>query len=257
MAADELARYMPATTGPHFKLFTTRTDTFGTLTGEYRNMETLKCIKERMSIRKFKKEEVPTELLEKVIDAARHSPSYKNSQPWNVIVLSGQKKKELSDMLVELYESGAAPTPDLPAPESWPPPEEKRISDLFRKRKEATGIDLSAPDIVAKTKKANFQFYGAPHAMYLYQHSSLSSWSLFDIGLFAQTLMLAAHDLGLGTVPQAFATDYAAQTKEFLGIPSDMRLVLGISIGWPDMESPVNSMKTDRAPVEEIAAFVQ
>ena len=220
-------------------------------------MDAIECIKSRMSIRKFKKDPVPRELLEKVIDAARYSPSYKNSQPWNVAVLSGEKKQALSDMLVKLLESGKEPCPDLPAPESWPEPEEKRIADLFRKRKEATGIDLTAPEMVRKAKKANFQFYGAPHAIYLYQHSSLSQWSLFDIGLFAQTLMLAACAEGLGTVPQAFVTDYAADIKKFLGIPEDMRIVLGISIGWPDMDSPVNAMRTDRVPLDEIMKWFE
>ncbi len=220
-------------------------------------MDTIECIRQRMSIRKFKKEPVPRELIEKVIDVARFSPSYKNSQPWNVAVLGGKKKQALSDMLVKLLESGREPCPDLPAPESWPEPEERRIADLFRKRKEATGIDLSAPEVIKKSKKANFLFYGAPNAIYLYQHSSLSQWSLFDMGLFAQSLMLAAWSQGLGTVPQAFVTDYAADIKKFLGLPEDMRIVLGISIGWPDMDSPVNAMRTDRSPLDEIMQWFE
>ncbi len=218
-------------------------------------MDAIDCIRGRMSIRKFRDEEVPRELLEKVIDAARFSPSYKNSQPWNVAVVSGEKKRELSALLVKLLEDGKEPCPDLPAPESWPEPEASRIADLFRKRKEATGIDLAAPEMIKKAKKANFQFYGAPHAIFLYQHSSLSQWSIFDIGLFAQTLMLAAYAEGLGTVPQAFVTDYSEDVKRFLGIQSDMRLVLGISIGWPDMDSPANAMRTDRSPLDEICTW--
>jgi nitroreductase len=93
--------------------------------------------------------------------------------------------------------------------------------------------------------------------MYLYQDSSLSEWSLFDLGLFAQTLMLAAHAKGIGTVPQGFATDYAQQVKEYLGIPADKRLVLGISMGYPDMTAPVNDYRTERSPAEEIATFTE
>ncbi len=220
-------------------------------------MDTIQCIKGRMSIRKFKKEPIPKELIEKIVDTARYSPSYKNSQPWNVAVVSGEKKEALSAMLVRLLEDGVEPCPDIPAPKSWPEPEEKRIADLFRKRKEATGIDLTAPDMIKKAKKANFNFYGAPYALYLYQHSSLSQWSIFDMGLFAQSLMLAAHAEGLGTVPQAFVTDYAKDIKKFLNIPQDMRLVLGISLGWPDMDSPANAMRTDRAPLNEIMKWFE
>jgi nitroreductase len=210
-----------------------------------------------MSIRKFKKAAVPRELILKVIDTARYSPSYKNSQPWNVAVVSGSKREALSRMLINLLESGVEPCPDLPAPESWPKPEAGRIAELFRRRREAFGIDLTDPDTIVKAKRANFRFYDAPHAIYLYQHSSLSQWSIFDLGLFAQTLMLAAHAEGLGTVPQAFVTDYAAEVKRFLGIREDMRLVLGISIGYPDMDSPANALRTDRAPLDEIMSWIE
>lgn len=220
-------------------------------------MDAVDCIKTRMSIRGFKKDPVPEELLKKVIETACWSPSYKNTQPWEAMVLSGKKKVGLSSLLVELLESGAEPVPDLAAPESWPDAEQARINKLFAKRKELTGIDLSAPEWIVKAKKINFLFYGAPHAIYLYQDSSLSQWSLFDLGLFAQSLMLAAHAHGLGTVPQAFATDYAQDVKKYLDIPASKRLVLGLSIGYPDMDAPANAFRTDRSPVDEIATFVE
>jgi nitroreductase len=210
-----------------------------------------------MSIRAFTKDPVPEELLRKVIETACWSPSYKDSQPWEVMVLSGAKKEGLSTRLLELLESGAEPSPDLAAPTSWPAAEQARINQLFAKRKELTGIDLAAPEMVVKAKKVNFRFYGAPHAIYLYQDASLSQWSLFDLGLFAQSLMLAAHAHGLGTVPQAFVTDYAREVKEFLGISPDKRLVLGLSVGYPDMDAPANSFRTDRSSVSEIAQFVE
>ncbi len=215
-------------------------------------MDAIECIKTRMSIRKFKPESVPDAILREVIDIARWSPSYKNSQPWECVILSGRKKEDLSRMMLELLEKDAAPCPDLPAPKSWPAAEQARINHLFQKRREVTGVDLAAPRIIRQTKKANFNFYGAPHAIYLLQDASLSLWSLFDLGLFAQSLMLAAHAKGLGTVPQAFATDYAREIKKFLAIPATKRLVLGLSIGYPDMTASVNAYRTDRAATDEI-----
>ena len=218
-------------------------------------MDAIDCIKTRMSIRKFTEEPVPRELLTEVINTAQRSPSYKNSQPWEVVIVSGAAREGLSEMLVSLQESGKENCPDLAAPESWPEAENARITDLFKKRK-LTGIDLSDPKIVLKAKKANFNFYGAPHAIYLFQDSSLSLWSLFDLGLFAQSLMLAAHARGLGTVPQAFACDYAQDVKKFLSIPASKRLVLGLSIGYPDMESRANSFRTDRSATDEILTWI-
>ncbi len=219
-------------------------------------MDAETCIQGRMSIRGFKAEPVPRELLHEVLDLARWSPSYKNSQPWEVLVVSGARKEALSREMIRLFESGTPNSPDLAAPKGWPSTEEARINHLYQRRREATGVDLLDPAIVKKAKKANFNFYGAPHAIYLFQDNSLSLWSLFDLGLFAQTLMLAAHAKGLGTVPQAFATDYSREIKEFLGIPVSKRLVLGLSLGYPNPESSVNQLRTDRSEVEEFVHWL-
>ena len=85
----------------------------------------------------------------------------------------------------------------------------------------------------------------------------MTPWSLFDLGLFAQSLMLSAHARGIGTVPQAFATDYAQDIKKFLSIPENKRLVLGISIGYPDPASPVNVFRTTRVDIAEIVRWIE
>jgi len=215
-------------------------------------MDAIECIKTRMSIRKFKPDPVPVGTLMNVIDTAKWSPSYKNSQPWEIVIVSGQKKEELTKLLIELLEQNKKSCPDLPEPGAWPPVIDARIAELIKKRSELTGKDLNNPEVRRKSKIANFRFYGAPHGIFLFQDSSLPLWSLFDIGLFAQNFMLAAHANGLGTVPQAFLTDYAQDVKKFLGLPESKRLVLGISIGYPDMESPINSQRTDRVETEDL-----
>lgn len=220
-------------------------------------MEAIECIKTRISVRKFKPEPVPKELLQEVIDIARWSPSYKNTQPWEIIIISGKKKEELSDMLIRLIEKGEPMTSDIPEPEGWPEDLQSRIDELFASRSKQFGIDLKDPAVVKGAKMANSRFYGAPHGIFLFQDGSLTPWSIFDIGLFAQSLMLTAHAKGLGTVPQAFLTDYAKHVKDFLGIPHSKRLVLGISIGYPDMDAPVNKFRTSRADVTKIISWIE
>lgn len=219
-------------------------------------MDAIECIRTRMSIRKFKPDPVPDDLLLKIIDTARWAPSYKNSQPWEVVIISGEKKEELTHLLIDLLEEEVQPQPDLPAPTAWPPVIEARIAALMKKRSEITGKDLNDPEIKKKSKIANFKFYGAPHGIFLVQDASLSLWSILDMGLFSQNIMLAAHAHGLGTVPQAFLTDYAMDVKRFLGVSEAKRLVLGISIGYPDMESPMNAFRTDRVETSEIVRAV-
>lgn len=220
-------------------------------------MDAIECIQTRRSIRKFTNDSIPQKDLKALIETAQWSPSYKNTQPWEIAIVSGDKKKELSKVLVDLLEEKAPPTPDFTTPTSWPAAEQERIDYLMNTRKELTGLDLTAPEMVVKAKKANFNFYFAPHAIYLFQDASLSEWSIFDMGLFAQSLMLAANAMGLATVPQAFATDYAKEVKECLGIPASKRLVLGLSVGYPDMESPVNAYRTERSSIDSICQFME
>jgi nitroreductase len=217
-------------------------------------MDAIQCIESRRSIRKFKPEPVAKELLMEIFNTARWSPSYKNTQPWECVLLSGGKKEALTEMMVRLLEKDTKPRPDLEEPESWPAAEAARIEHHMKRRAQLTGKSLNDPQALKTAKKANFGFYGAPHAVYLFQDASLTLWSLFDLGLFAQTLMLAARARGLGTVPQAFATDYASEIKRFLGIPDTKRLVLGMSIGYVDEQAPENAFRSDRG---EIGQFVK
>ncbi|MDP1758810.1 MAG: nitroreductase [Thermodesulfovibrionales bacterium] len=220
-------------------------------------MEAIECIKTRMSIRKFRPGPVPKNILTEIINTAQCSPSYKNSQPWEVVIVSGKKKEELSALLVRLLEEGKAPQPDIPEAVSWPSDIAERINETMKERGALLGIDLNSPDIKKKSKAANFRFYGAPHGIFLFQDSSLNAWSIFDAGLFAQSLMLAARAHGIGTVPQAFLTDYSLEVKQFLGIPESKRLVLGISIGYPDMENPINTYRTARVETDKILRWVE
>lgn len=220
-------------------------------------MDTIECIKTRMSIRKFKPDPVPKEILMSLIDTARWSPSYKNSQPWEVAVVSGKRKEELSSLLNELLEKGAEPAPDLLEPMSWPPKIDERIREHLRKRGERFGIDLNDPEIIKRAKIANFRFYGAPHGIFLFQDSSLTEWSIFDIGMFAQNLMLVAHVYKLGTVPQAFLIDYSPEIKKSLQIPESKKLILGISIGYPDLNDKANSYKSSRVDADEILRWIE
>ncbi|MBI3581204.1 MAG: nitroreductase [Nitrospinae bacterium] len=220
-------------------------------------MEAIECILTRKSVRKFRPDAVPRKTLTEVLAAATRSPSYRNSQPWSVDVVSGRKKDELSDMLVGLVEKDVPIMPDIPEPTSWPEAVRERMRTSAERRNRELGVDATKVDSAKMGKLANFRFYGAPHVMFIYQDSVLSLWSLFDAGCFAQTLMLAANAYGLGTVPQGYLTDYSPDVKRFLGVPQSKRLVLGMSIGYPDASDKAAVFRSDRIPVDEVVRWVE
>ncbi len=209
-------------------------------------MELLEGIETRRSFRAFKPTVIPKETMEGILQAAKKSPSYTNTQPWEVAVVSGRKKEELSKILHEMAKSDVTPNPDLPSPKVWPPELERRAKEHGAKRFRALGVEREDEQQRKELRLQNFKFYGAPCVLFLFMDSTLTSWSIFDMGLFAQSLILAAHSFGLGSCLQAAITNYPDAVREFLGIPRTKLLVLGISVGYPDLEAPINTYQSSR-----------
>lgn len=77
------------------------------------------------------------------------------------------------------------------------------------------------------------------------------SW--FDMGMFLQSVMLAAREQGLGSCPQASTSDYPDLVREKLSVSEEQfSLICGLSLGYPDDAHPVNNYRTSR---EEIDTF--
>ena len=217
-------------------------------------VELLEGIETRRSFRAFKSTPVPKEIIGRILKAASRSPSYKNTQPWEVVVVSGKKKEELGRILCELAKSDVSPNPDFPLPETWLPELERRAKEHGAKRFKILGIKREDKQKRKELSLSNFEFYGAPCVLFLFMDSTLSSWSILDMGLFAQSIVLAAHSFGLGSCPQASLAHYPDAVRKFFGIQKTKRLVLGISIGYPDLESRINAYRSERISLDD---FVQ
>jgi len=217
-------------------------------------MELLEGIETRRSCRAFKSTPIPKETIERILKAASNSPSYRNTQPWEVAVLSGKKKEELSKILFELAKSGVTPNPDFALPQTWPTEMEKRIKEHGERKLKFLGIAREDKQKREELDLENYEFYGAPCVLFLFLDSTLSSWSILDTGLFAQNIILAAHSFGLGSCLQATLARYPDAVRKSLGIPKTKRLALGISIGYPDLEARTNAYRSKKVNVED---FVQ
>ncbi len=217
-------------------------------------MELLEGIETRRSFRAFKSTPIPKEIVERILEVSSKSPSYTNTQPWEVAVISGSKKEKLSKILYEMARSDATPNPDLPLPKVWPPELEGRAKEHSARRFRALGIERENEQQRKELRLLNFKFYGAPCVLFLFMDSTLTSWSIFDMGLFAQSLILAAHSFGLGSCLQASIANYPDAVREFLGIPQTKLLVLGISVGYPDLEAAINGYLSSRVSLSD---FVQ
>jgi nitroreductase len=209
----------------------------------------------RHSCRAFRPERVPMQTIQQILRSAQRAPSDCNIQPWKVIVLGGAALDRLRDALYVKASSGAASVADIPPIASY--------SGEHRERRRACGwalygaLGIQRGDRVASGQQAleNFRFFGAPHVAIITTDASLGARGMLDCGGYVTTFMLAATELGLGTVAQASIAYRADVIREHLSLPAQQHVVCGIAFGWPNEVHSANSFRTARAALEEVADF--
>jgi nitroreductase len=220
-------------------------------------MEILEGIKTRQSIRAFKPNPINRDVMKKILEAVSNSPSYSNTQPWEVVVVSGKKKDELSRKLLELVRTKAPTSPDLPMPKAWPSALEERSQEHGARRLSTLGVARQDEEGREKLRLMNFEFYGAPCAVFLFIDGSLGEWSIFDMGLFAQNLILAAHSLGVESCLQASVTNYALEIKKFFDMAESKKLVICLSLGYPDEKAKLNTYRSLKQKPNEFTRWCE
>jgi nitroreductase len=220
-------------------------------------MELLDAIKSRRSIRAYKPDHVPKKVLTELLEVATRAPSGTNAQPWEFFVLTGKVLDELSHIMVEKVRSGdMKPHPDIEMLFTIPPkgPYGKRQQRFFKQV-----LDLLEPE-EGKTKmqrwyEQSVSTYGAPARIIIVADKSAPGWFIFDIGSITQTIALAAQEYGLGTCILGDTAAYPEEVRRIADLSESKQVIIGIAIGYPDWDHPLNSLRTDREPVEELVTW--
>jgi nitroreductase len=220
-------------------------------------MELQEAIRNRRSIRQFSAKPVSEELLREIITDSLWAPSWGNTQPWEIVVVTGEKLDEFKKKNEETLLAGQAAQTDIPMPQVWPDANLNRYKDLGK------GV-LSALDIAREDKDARllhfarmFGLFDAPALILLTLDKELSlEYAMLDIGIYLQTFCLLAHDRGLGTCIMAVTVSYADLVRELFAVPETKRIVMGVILGWPDPEAPVNHFDRQRGSLDEFVRWV-
>jgi nitroreductase len=219
-------------------------------------MDFFQVLEGRSSIRAFLQKPVEETLLTKILQAAGHSPSYMNTQPWEIFVVTGKKKDDLCVALSQAAASDEPKRPDFPLPASWPVNLEKRASTHRQNRFAVLGVDTADQEKIRAGYLRNFDFFGAPCGVFVGLDQTLTSWSMFDLGLFVHGFLMALYAEGLGGCPQAMLTIYPDIIRKHLRIPESIKIALGISLGYPESDSPLNSYRSQRKDINEFVHWV-
>ncbi len=221
-------------------------------------MDLLAALQNRRSIRAFKTDAVPKKVITQILEAARWSPSWGNTQPWELVVVQGNKARELTGDLVAAFQQRMAANPDVAMPGTFP--------DVYKERYMACAAGLFGGMGVARDDKVSRMAhmvnmtggFGAPAIIYVIFNADLTEpYSMFDLGLITHAICLVAHDLGLGTCIEAQLALYPDIIRQHLGLGTSHKIVVGLALGYPDLDHPANSFRTEREPLDKFVKWIE
>jgi len=210
----------------------------------------------RKSVRAFKPEPVPAELLESVFTAALRAPSNCNTQPWQVHVASGDSIETLRQKIPAAFARGDF-TMDFPYDGTYQGIYQDRQYAAAHALYDALGIKREEKDKRNAAFMRNFTFFDAPHVAFMFLPEPFGLREACDLGMYAQTLMLSMVAHGLACCPQTALSFHADLVREVLGVEGDNKLLFGISFGFEDTDDPANRCHTERAALSHSTHFHQ
>jgi nitroreductase len=220
-------------------------------------MSVTDAIASRKTIRAFRPDPVPRETLEQILWLAMRAPSGGNLQPWRVHVLMGDARDALVARVAERRKTH--PLGIDPEYNIYPP----KLSEPYRSRRFAVGEAMYATMNIAREDKlarlnffsGNWEFFGAPVGLIFTMDRQMQEGQWADLGMFMQNIMLLAREHGLDTCAQESWARFHDTIRDYLNVPENEMIFCGMAIGTADETHPVNSMHSQRAPLDEIVTF--
>jgi len=219
-------------------------------------MEIFQTVTTRRSIRRFKPDPVPESLLREILEAARWSPSWGNTQPWEISVVTGAALDRFRKANRQHLLDGVIPDPDTPMPDAWHEPLKQRYGDVGKQV--LTALEIPRGDKEARLRYAGdmFALFSAPSLLlFCVDRGIPREYAMLDTGAIVQTVCLLAHARGLGSCILASSVRYPALIREIIPIPETKAVIIGVAIGYPDGEAPVNQFTRERANPDEFTLW--
>jgi nitroreductase len=221
------------------------------------NMDVIKAINERYSARDFKSETVSRETLVKILEASLRSPSSGNGQPWQIFVAGGAVATKITQAYLDRFAKDAPNKPEMSglAPNQSPQALQDRMKKITGDRQKLLGLDPQDPVAMKSYREIGGRLFRAPVIVILCMDKTLSTWSVLDIGLISQTIMLAARGYGVDSIMAGAFVSQPDILRQELSIPDDLKIVTGIGLGYQNPESIINTYRSPRRSLQEAVTF--
>jgi nitroreductase len=214
-------------------------------------MDVIEAIISRRSTRAFLPKPVERDKLDTVLTAAVRTPSWGNTQPWEIFVVTGDTLERIKKGYQQKYADKAPAVPETPRPAEW--------SEAAKKRQRQRHSDMvrDCGDAAEQFAMLNQTMFNAPAVVYICMDKILADWSLYDIGAYSQSFMLAALEQGLATIPAITLTLYPDILRRELKIPDNLKITIGIAVGYADKGHGINKFVSSRSPLDETVRFFE
>jgi nitroreductase len=220
-------------------------------------MKVSEAVASRRSVRGFLPTPVDPAVIRRVVEAAARAPSGGNLQPWHIDVVAGEPLEELKAIMRKRMAEapGGEPTEYDIYPKVLPAPYKDYRFAVGEELYRALGIPREDKMQRLMWFARNFQFFGAPVALFCTVAKTMGPPQWSDLGMYLQTLMLLLREEGLDSCPQECWAIYPATIRDFLKTPDDRMLFTGMAIGFKDEADPANAARPARAPLADFATF--
>jgi len=213
-------------------------------------------LQSRFSCRGYLPQPVERDTIETIVTMAQRVPSWCNSQPWMVHLLSCDARDALSGKLIQAAIARAG-KPDIAFP--------ARYNGVYKQRRSVCGWQLYEAVGVTKGDRAgsvaqmmeNYRFFGAPHVAIISTPKELGTYGAVDCGAFVTAFTLAAQAHGVSSIPQAAVAEMSNEVRSVIDLAQDRDVLCAISFGYQDPDHPANGFRTQRAPVSEVLIDVE
>ncbi len=225
-------------------------------TYEESDMDVSQALQRRRTVRSFLPRTVPRSVLESILGVALRTPSWANTQPWQIYVAGGDVLDRIRATYLERTAAKVPSAPDMAMPSGWPEACRDRTKALTEGRARAAGTSPDDPMFQRAFVEANRRFFDAPCVVYLCMDRRLGHWSMYDLGALAQSIMLAAQEHGVDSATAINFVVYPDVLRAQLEIPESLAVVIGIALGYADTNGPEDSSRSERRPAAEAVRFV-
>jgi nitroreductase len=221
-------------------------------------MDVREAVASRYSCRAFLPTPVPEKIVRDIVACAARAPSAGNMQPWYVYALSGSRIDELKAQMTPRMAA------ELPKGEGtdytiYPEP----LDGLYKARRFEVGellykaVSIPREDKPGRYKQyaRNYQFFGAPVALFFAREKTHGPAQWADIGGYLQTVALLARGHGLHTCPQQAWVSFNLTIRSFLKLPDHLMVYSGMALGYEDSDAAINKWRSPRAALDSFATF--